>query len=91
MGPMQRISIKKCFLFMVGSVCRVKRFTTGKRFVDDEGFETEVRKWLRQQSKTSAGFDVLVKTWDKCINVGGGHARIIFVSGSSNIFFMLVY
>jgi hypothetical protein len=25
---MQRIFIKKCFLFMLGSVCRVKRFTT---------------------------------------------------------------
>jgi hypothetical protein len=25
----QRILIKKCFLFTVGSVCRVKRFTTG--------------------------------------------------------------
>jgi hypothetical protein len=28
---MQRIFTKKCFLFMVGSVCRVKRFTTGSR------------------------------------------------------------
>jgi hypothetical protein len=26
---MQRIFIKKCFLFTVGSVCRVKRFTAG--------------------------------------------------------------
>jgi hypothetical protein len=26
---MQMIFIKKCFLFTVGSVCRVKRFTTG--------------------------------------------------------------
>jgi hypothetical protein len=26
---MQRIFIKKCFLFTVGSVCHVKRFTTG--------------------------------------------------------------
>jgi hypothetical protein len=28
---MKRIFIKKCFLFKVGSVCRVKRFTTGSR------------------------------------------------------------
>jgi hypothetical protein len=28
---MQRIIIKKCFLFAVGIVCRVKRFTTGSR------------------------------------------------------------
>jgi hypothetical protein len=28
---MQRIFIKKCSLFKVGSVCRVKWFTTGSR------------------------------------------------------------
>jgi hypothetical protein len=35
--------------------------------------ETEVRKWLRQQSKDfyAAGLDALVKQWDKFINVGG--------------------
>jgi hypothetical protein len=27
----QRIFIKKCFLFAVGSVCRIKRITTGSR------------------------------------------------------------
>jgi hypothetical protein len=31
MGPLQRIFIKKFFLFMVGSVCRVKWFTIGSR------------------------------------------------------------
>jgi hypothetical protein len=43
-------------------------------FADDEEVETEVRKWLRQQSKDfcAAGFEALVKLWDKCINVGGG-------------------
>jgi hypothetical protein len=47
---MQRIFIKKCFLVTVGSVCHVKRFRLGgKRFADEE-VETEVRKWLRQQS-----------------------------------------
>jgi histone-lysine N-methyltransferase SETMAR len=46
----------------------------GKRFADEE-VETEVRKWLRQQSKDfyAAGFDTLVKRWDKCIIVGGGY------------------
>jgi hypothetical protein len=29
--PMQSIFIKKCVLFTVGSVCRVKGFTTGSR------------------------------------------------------------
>jgi hypothetical protein len=30
-GSMQRIFIKKCFLFTVRSVYRVKRFTTGRK------------------------------------------------------------
>jgi hypothetical protein len=40
----------------------------GKRFADDEEVEIGLRKWLRQQSKDfyAAGFDVLVKRWDKC-------------------------
>jgi hypothetical protein len=44
----------------------------GKRFVDDEEIETEVQKWLRQQSKDFyvVGFDALVKQCDKCINDG---------------------
>jgi hypothetical protein len=49
----------------------------GKSFADDKEFETEMRKWLRQQSKDfcAAGFDALVKRWDKCINVGGGYVE----------------
>jgi hypothetical protein len=50
---MRRIFTKKCFLFMVGSVCSVKRFTTGSRNstqgrskVSDD--ETEIRNWLRK-------------------------------------------
>jgi hypothetical protein len=41
------------------------------------GDETEKRKWLRQQSKDfyAAGFDALVKRWDKFINVGGGYVE----------------
>jgi hypothetical protein len=37
----------------------------------------EAWKWLRQQSKylNAAGFDALLKQWDKCINVGGGHVE----------------
>jgi hypothetical protein len=60
----QEIFIKKCFLFKVGSVCRGKRFHLGgKCFADDEGVETKVLKWLKQQSKYfyPAGFDALVK------------------------------
>jgi hypothetical protein len=58
----------------VGSVRRVKRFTAGwKRFAGGEDVETEVRKWLRQQSKD---FDALVKRWDKCSSVGGGYVEV---------------
>jgi hypothetical protein len=48
-----------------------------KGFADDEKVETEVRKWLRQQSKDvyAAGFDSLVQQGDKCINVGGGYVE----------------
>jgi hypothetical protein len=39
---------------------------SGTRFADEE-VETEVRRWLRQQSKDfyDAGFDAFVKLWDK--------------------------
>jgi hypothetical protein len=62
----------------VGNVYLVKRFTTGSsKSLKDEEVETEVRKWLTQQSKAfySAGFDALVKRWDKCINFGGGYVE----------------
>jgi hypothetical protein len=46
---MQRIFIKKCFLFTVGSVCSVKQFSHGgKHLGDDEEVETEAPEWLRQ-------------------------------------------
>jgi hypothetical protein len=39
--------------------------------------ETEVWKWLRQQSKDfyAAGFDALIKRWDIYISVGGGYVE----------------
>jgi hypothetical protein len=48
-----------------------------KHFADDEEFETEVWKWLKQQSEDfyAAGSDALVKRWDKCISVGGGYVE----------------
>jgi hypothetical protein len=53
----------------------LKNHLGGKHFADDEKVELEVRKWLRQQSKDfyAAGFNALVKRWDKCVNAGGGH------------------
>jgi hypothetical protein len=75
---MQRTFIQKCSLFTVGSVCRVKQFTTGWQILaDDEEVEIESRKWLRQQSKDlyAAGFDAFVKRLDKCTNVRGGYVE----------------
>jgi hypothetical protein len=69
-------------MFTVGSVCSVKRFTTGSRnppkdVRKSQMMPEQVRKWLRQQSKDfcAVGFDALVKHWDKCINVGGGYVE----------------
>jgi hypothetical protein len=67
---MQRIFIKKCFLFMVGSVCRVKRFTTLSRnsLKDVRMSQMMSDQVLRQQLKDfyAAGFDALVKRCDNC-------------------------
>jgi hypothetical protein len=59
---------KEIFLFTLGSVCRIKPFTTGSRnSLKDvrkaQMMHDKVRKWLRQQSKDiyAAGFDPLVK------------------------------
>jgi histone-lysine N-methyltransferase SETMAR len=55
----------------------LKNHFGGKCFADDEEVETVVQKWLRKQSKVlyGAGFDALVKRWDKCICVGGGYVE----------------
>jgi hypothetical protein len=55
----------------------LKNYLGGKRFADDEEAETELQKWLRQQSEDfcAVGFDTLIKQWDKCFNFGGGYAR----------------
>jgi hypothetical protein len=53
----------------------VEKFSQGRSEVADD--ETEVRKWLRQQSKDfyAAGLDALIKRWDKFIYVGGGYVE----------------
>jgi thiamine kinase-like enzyme len=50
-----------------------EKFSQGYPNVADN--ETEVRKWLRQQSKDfyAVGIDALVKPLDKYINVGRGY------------------
>jgi hypothetical protein len=56
----------------------MKRFTARSRnSLKDEEVETEARKWLRKQSKDfyAAGFNALVKRWDKCFSVVGGYVK----------------
>jgi hypothetical protein len=54
----------KCLSRKAINNCVEKR---GKCFADEE-VETEVRKWLREEPEDfyAAGFDSLVKRWDKC-------------------------
>jgi hypothetical protein len=53
----------------------LEKFSQGRSKVVDA--ETESWKMLRQQPKDfcAAGFDALIKRWDKCINVGGGYVE----------------
>jgi hypothetical protein len=81
-GLNTKVIHKDIFLFTVGSVCRVKRFTTGSRNSlkdtrKSQMMPEQVRKWLKQQSKDfyTSGFDALVKRWNTCINVGGGYVE----------------
>jgi hypothetical protein len=54
-----RMFIKKYFLFVIRTVCRLKRFNLGgKRFADEEKVETVVRKWHRQQSEDFCIFQI---------------------------------
>jgi hypothetical protein len=78
----RQIFIYKCFMFTVGSVCRVKWFANeSRKSLKDvrklQMMPDQVRKWLRQQSKDfcAAGFEAVVKRWDKCINVGTGYVE----------------
>jgi hypothetical protein len=73
---------KKCFMFTVGRVFRVKQFTSGsinslKDVRKSQMIPNQLKKWLAQQSKDfyAAGFDALVKRWNKCISVGGEYVK----------------
>jgi hypothetical protein len=93
---LKRIIIKKYFLYTVGSVCRVKWFTTGSRNSLKEVRKTQmmsdqVQKWLRQQSKDfyAVGFDALVELWGKCINVGREYVEKYFSRFEYHMFCVL--
>jgi hypothetical protein len=63
----QRIFTKKCLHFTAGSVCRVELLTTVEKFARSSKVADDV-----------AGFDTLIKRWNKCINIGGGYVEKYF-------------
>jgi hypothetical protein len=71
---MQRIFVKIFFSVYDGKCLSRKAVHNwveqrDKYFADDDEIKTEVKKWLRQQSRDfyAAGFNALVKQWNKCI------------------------
>jgi hypothetical protein len=64
-------------VWFVGLFGPLRNHLGDRRFADDEEVETEMRKWLRQQSDDfyAAGFDALVKQLNKRINVGGEYVE----------------
>jgi len=80
----QRISTKKCCPCAVSIACHdfhlfgpLKHHLLGERFPDDDAVERALRAWFRQQPKEfyAAGFQGLVKRWDKCLNLYGDYAE----------------
>jgi hypothetical protein len=90
---MRSLFINTCFLFKVGSVCRVKQFTTwsgschlaGKHVAHAEEVETCVRKWLRQQSKRfpCCGFRRTGKIMGKVYHCWWRYVEKCFFPGSN--------
>ncbi|GBO04105.1 hypothetical protein AVEN_149623-1 [Araneus ventricosus] len=55
----------------------LKQHLEGKHFTDDDDIQHEILLWMRQQPKEfyAAGIGVLIKRWDKCINIGGDYVE----------------
>jgi hypothetical protein len=55
----------------------LKHHCSAEHFPDNEAVEREVTTWFRQQPKEfyAAGFQGLVKRWDKCLNVQGDYVE----------------
>ena len=80
---MEAKDIHKEMLPMYGEHCLsrqavhnwVQKFSEGRTSIEDEHpvVERAVRAWFRQQPKEffAAGFQGLVKWWDKCLNLYG--------------------
>ncbi|GBN69696.1 hypothetical protein AVEN_107836-1 [Araneus ventricosus] len=57
------------------SVGPLKQHPGCKHFADDDDVQHDVLLWMRQQPKEfhAAGIGVMIKRWDKCINIGGDY------------------
>jgi hypothetical protein len=55
----------------------LKHYLSAEYFPDDEAVEREVTASFRQQPKefNAAGFQGLVKQWNKCLNVQGDYVE----------------
>jgi len=55
----------------------LKHHLSGERFPDDDAVERAMRMWFRQQPQEfyAAGFQGLVKRWDKCLNLSGDYVE----------------
>jgi ribosomal protein L44E len=72
---MQRIFIKNCFLFTVESVCRVKQLSREILSRTSKNRRRRPTGCGSEPDIYAAGFDALVKRWDKFINVSGGYVE----------------
>jgi hypothetical protein len=55
----------------------LKHHLSGERFPDDDAVGRAVRAWFQQQPKefNAAGFQGLVKRWDKCLDLCGDYVE----------------
>ena len=84
---MEAKDIHKEMLPMYGEHCQsrqvvhnwVQKFSEGRTSIEDAhpAVERSVRSWFRQQPKEffAAGFQGLVKRWDKCLNLYGDYVE----------------
>jgi excinuclease UvrABC ATPase subunit len=97
---MQRLFTQKRFLFTEGSVCRVKRFTTGPRNVANVSLMNRLKRrcgsgWDNDQNTSMLRVSTQwAKRWGKFINVGGGYMYISrnkcsFSGGEYHTFYIL--
>ena len=74
-GYPQRNAVHVRWTMHVTSSSPLKQHLSGERFPDDDAVEKVVCAWFRQQPQEfyTAGFQGLVKWWNKCLNLFGDY------------------